>query len=517
MSTPPIDLQNEREKPVSTSPSTPGQETIQDHVTSPRQSSSTSPRPPNRPWLMVAIVAIVIVLLVLSAGIVVVAQLGRQPTPTPNPTATTAVTTTPVPTSTTQPTATPTSPFVPGQWVQVLSGYNLLSLAEAPSHPNVLYACAGPAATAAAGTTVLRSADLGTHWQDIGARAQMGRGSCALAINPTDSFEIYVVTSSNLAAGSSVLKYTSDGGDTWETITPTVHGSGLNSPPPWRQPRFGAEFSFVGNRLYSLLSLPIPPMPTPQEYQGPLPISWERLAMSTDGGHTWEVLDRQFERTWQSVWTYAVNPANPQILYEMVGSPGVSPEDQTSSLVVLYKSTDGGATWQPLLNGQAVTTNYTPLYLARDNPAVLAFLAQCPSSQALQVLGGGPLAVPHAGGLFGLCMSTDGGATWRTIAAPSGLETRMQGGFIDPSGRFYTFVPVQVSASADPGAQENWLQEFWRYDPASRTWSKITQGPRGGVPLAVTPTDTNNSVVLWLMRGASGQAGSQPMLYRYVI
>ncbi len=399
--------------------------------------------------------------------------------------------------------------------MQVLTGYNVLSLAAAPSHPNVLYACASPAGATSTGTTVLRSADFGNHWQDIGVRAQMGKGSCELAINPTDSFEIYVVTSSNLAAGSSVLKHTSDGGDTWETISPTVHGSGLNSPPPWHQPRFGAELSFVGNRLYSLLSLPIPPMPTPQGYQGPSPTSWERLAMSTDGGHTWGVLDSQFERTWQSVWTYAVDPANPNILYEMVGSPGVSPEDQTSSLVVLYKSTDGGATWQPLLNGQAVTTNYTPLYLARNNPTVLYFLAQCPSSQALQPRGGGFLAVPHAGGLFGLCMSTDGGATWRTIAAPSGLETRMQGGFIDPVGRFYTFVPVQVSASADPSSQENWFQEFWRYDTASRTWSKITQGPRGGVPLAVTPTDANGGIAVWVVRSATGTG--QPVLYRYVI
>ncbi len=237
--------------------------------------------------------------------------------------------------------------------------------------------------------------------------------------------------------------------------------------------------------------------------------------MSADGGHTWEVLDRQFERTWQSVWTYAVDPTNPHILYEMVGSPGVSPEDQTSSLVILYKSVDGGATWQPLLNGQAVTTNYTPLFLARNSPATLAFLAQCPSSQTLQSRGGGFLTVPYAGGLFGLCVSTDGGTSWRTIAAPPGLETRMQGGFIDPVGRFYTFVPTQVPASAEPSSPENWMQEFWRYDPAHETWSKITQGPPAGAPLAVTPTDANGGIAIWLVRDAIGT--SQPVLYRYII
>lgn len=513
MSTHHSEMENEQKQSL---PSISTQEMIPDQGAFPAQPSPPPSRQKSRRPLVIFISVLIILLLAASAGAIVLTQQRRQPvtpTPTPNPTATTS----PVPTSTPQkPTATATPPFVPGQWVQVLTGYNVTSLVAAPSHPDVLYACASPAGTTTAGTTVLRSADFGSHWQDVGKPAQIG-GSCELAINPTDSFEIYVATSSNQAAGSSVLKHTSDGGDTWETITPTVHGSGLTSPPPWRLPRFGAQFSFVGNRLYSLLSLPVPPMPTPQGYQGSAPTSWVRLAMSTDGGHTWDVIDSQFEKTWQSVWTYAVDPANPGILYEMVGSPGVSPEDQTSSLVKLYKSTDGGATWQPLLNGQAVTTNYTPLYLASNNPAVLAFLAQCPSPQALQLRGAGPLTISYAGGVFGLCMSTDSGATWRTITAPSGLETRMQGGFIDPTGRFYTFVPVLVSASADPSVQENWLQEFWRYDPASSTWHKITQGPRGGVPLAVTLANANGNAVLWLMKGASGQTGSQPILYRYVV
>ena len=112
-------------------------------------------------------------------------------------------------------------------------------------------------------------------------------------------------------------------------------------------------------------------------------------------------------------------------------------------------------------------------------------------------------------------MSTDGGASWRTIAAPPGLETRMQGGFIDPVGRFYTLVPMQVSTSADPSAQENQIAEFWRYDPAHRTWSKITQGPPGGAPLTVTPTDANGGIAIWVVRKATSTG--QPVLYRYVI
>jgi hypothetical protein len=77
-------------------------------------------------------------------------------------------------------------------------GYRVTELSAAPSHPNVLYACAVQ--------TVLRSADFGATWQDIGSRAQMSRG-CELTINPTDSYEIYVATSSNPPADQAVPSY----------------------------------------------------------------------------------------------------------------------------------------------------------------------------------------------------------------------------------------------------------------------------------------------------------------------
>jgi hypothetical protein len=234
--------------------------------------ASPPPSPPNRRRFTVVVVTLVVVLL-LALSIGIVTQLGQQHvtpgTPMPNPT-----TTTPVPTSTTQPTATPTSPSVPGQWVQVLTDYKVTSLAAAPSHPNVLYACVVPPrlpANMAGVQTVLRSADFGATWQDIGSRAQMSRG-CELTINPTDSYEIYVVTSSNPPTDPSVpsyvLEHTANGGDTWETIHPIVHGPGLNITPAWR----GWQLSFEGNRLYSLFPGFLPTSRSVGTYRGSEPI-----------------------------------------------------------------------------------------------------------------------------------------------------------------------------------------------------------------------------------------------------
>ncbi len=479
-------------------PSLHTQETIPGQATIPSRPSPPPLRPKKRRWFVAGIAALVIVLLlVVSAGAILLTQLGRQPvtpTPAPKPTATTAPINTSVPTMTTQPTATPT-PSPTGQWVQVLTGYRLTSLAAAPSHPNVLYACAiapGVPVEYRSVQTVLRSADFGAHWQDIGSRAQMSRG-CQLAINPTDSYEIYVATSSNPPADpavpSYVLEHTSNGGDSWETIHPTVYAPSLNAPLAWQ----GTQIRFEGKRLYSLQAVPTSLTPTPQGNQG-----LTRLVMSTDGGHTWNVLDTQIATTGQTVEAYAVNPANPAIFYELAFLP-VAPGTGFPPLA-LYQSVDGGKTWQSV-EKQIPYSSISPVEIltGSENPNVVYLTnTACPASQAFHA-GGGPV-VQLAGSRFSLCMSSDAGKSWRTITAPSQFAYTMGGGVIDQQGRLYTQVTMSGS------------MEICQYDPATATWSKVTQAPRDGSVLAGTPTGANGTTDLWLM-STSGQIA----LYRYVI
>ncbi len=474
------------------------------------QPSQTTPQPPgpgrNR-WLIASfIILLVVLLLIISTGIVLFVLREQHPitqiTPTPNPTVTTQ------PSATTQPTATPetptpTPPPVTGQWINVLNGYKITSMAAAPSNSNVLYACAVPpglSSDLAGVQTVLRSIDFGNHWQDIGKGAQMSRG-CELTINSSDSYEIYVATSSNPATDQNVpsyiLKHTSNGGDSWETYQPTVHGPGLQIILKWR----GEHLYTTGSRLFSLQALPIPPMPTPIGHQGPLPTTWTRLLMSTDGGHTWGMLDTQLSRTWQSAQTYTVSPVDTNIIYEIVGLPAAIPGTSSSLAVELYKSTDGGTTWQPSLKQIPVSVASPDVLIGSEKPDLIYLTnTRCPASQAFHA-DGGPLIQQLAGGGFNLCMSSDGGTNWRTITAPTQLAATMGGGLVDLQGRFYAYA-TPTSGSA---------MEIWRYNPINSSWSKLTALPAEGSLQAVTPTGTNGNVALWFMGNAPGNL----ILYRY--
>ena len=98
-------------------------------------------------------------------------------------------------------------------------------------------------------------------------------------------------------------------------------------------------------------------------------------------------------------------------------------------------------------------------------------------------------------------MSSDGGVNWRTISVPSQVAISMGGVMIDPQGRVYAYIPYM------PGS----MMDFWRYEPAVDTWSKVTRAPTEGSLLAVTSIDTHGHVALWLM----GTAQEKLELYRY--
>ncbi len=457
----------------------------------------------------------------------------------------------------------------PGQWVQVLNGYNLTSLAASHSDPSVLYACAAPEQSSLpvqgaptivshpyynASFTILRSSDSGTHWQDIGAKAGFA-GTCQFAINPANSNEVYVVSEPgnvpNTTPWPAVLKHTTDGGHTWNTIVPILRVPSLQYTIEWRV----EQISIVGNRLFGVQAITGPMVQPGQGIVPRYPVSLLRLVISFDGGHTWIVLDNTFHTAKLGVRSYVVDPSNPNTIYELVGRPVLPVESPPSISPVpppmgtngdLYKTTDSGAHWQLVLKDlpfgsqvQLASNKPELIYAGRSiSPLPLTanrFQPQSPSS-----------TYPEAEvGSFHLHVSTDGGTTWREVAAPP--ETSyVQSWLVGPNGRAYVYSgnisgdqSTAIASTAvpagtviiPPGRPQNsvtapkggfpvaqapttppTLNTLLSYDPATDKWSKLLVPQMHGTFLAVTATSTGESTALWFMTSTDGKE----TLYRYI-
>lgn len=484
-------IERELEKRPDAAPPMHGQETKRGEAIPQWQPPApSSQQRSNRYRVTVVLVAVAIVLFAaMSVGVALV-QSGQRHVPAQKPAPILTATAQPAPSSTTTST---------GQWLQVLTGYHVTEILAAPGHSTVLYACAiAPQVPVEYQSvqTVLRSADSGLTWQDIGKRAQMSRG-CEIAINPTESNNVYVATSSNPPASQAVpsyiLEHTSNGGGSWETIHPTVNVPGLNAPLPWQ----GTQLSFAGNRLYSREALPLSSTSTPQGPQRWRPAALARLLTSTDGGHSWQILDTQLAASGQSAHAYAINPTSPALFYELAYVP-TEPGTAFPSFE-LSRSVDGGQTWQPVLQDLPWLAPLSPatILIGSTNPDVMYLSnTRCPPAQTFRVDGQVPVQ-PLAGSSLSMCMSRDAGKSWKTLQAP-GLV--MGGGVIDQQGYLYTQAITSDSA------------EIWRYAPLADTWGELTQAPRTGEILAGTPSGAKGLTALWLM-STSGQAA----LYRFIV
>ena len=445
-----------------------------------------------------------------------------------------------------------------GQWEQVQSGYLFLSMQAAPSNPTVLYACATTSAAVSnrEGPTsiILRSADAGSHWLNIGASAGLG-SLCELAVSPTNEDDLYVVSSETTSQSAATLMHSIDGGQTWTPIrpafSPPLHIPGTSIPSlPW----LAQQLRYDGHNLYGIQWTAYR---TP-EIQGP-PTAFNRLprlVTSADGGHSWHIIDGQFTTQNLGAQFYTPDVTHPGTIYEIVGQTAfpvetapvpTPPADVWPRFGLneqLVKSTDGGTSWQSLLNGLPYGSQ---VQLASANPQIVYAggirgpLPLVPGYQPNQwpVTTNQPVIMP---GIFNLQVSTNGGASWQQVATPSG-EQLIQGWFVGADGSVYTSptissvlpMPSAVAGTAIPATPvvstplpvktvpgglpdiQTTLPvshpDIQRYDLTSHTWSKVTIPPVSGHLLAVTSTGTNGGSFLWYV----GLQGTQYALYRYEI
>ena len=208
------------------------------------------------------------------------------------------------------------------------------------------------------------------------------------------------------------------------------------------------------------------------------------------GGGIWKTDDAG--RTWRSVGdslppamgALAVAPSDPNTIY--VGSGQVAPRYDVGSGRGVFKSTDGGKTWQPL--GLAATRNIGRIWVDPNNPEVVVVAAL------------GDLFGPNPE--RGVYLSTDGGKTWVHSLAIND-DTGVVDLAADPTN------PNLLYAAAWQVRERPWLSYFepavgpgsaiYRSTDGGATWTRLAgngwpQGPLGRIGLAVTHTSQGTRI-----------------------
>ncbi len=504
------------------------------HKNSTDSQENRSPAEPRKPrkWLA-GLGACMVVLLVVGVSIFVFAAAGQRQGSQPPPT---------------------------GQWKQVQSGYLFLSMQAAPSNPALLYACA-TTSTAVSNIqgprdTILRSADFGARWQDIGASAALG-SYCELAVNPANENDIYVISTTTASQPNAILKHSTDGGQTWTSVTPAfsppLRVQGTSTVFPW----FVQQLRYDGHSLYGVqwILTGSPAVPGSRPFFNRLP----RLVTSADGGRTWSIIDSRFTAKGFGAQAFTLDPAHPGTIYEIAGRPLFPVETApvpTNAILPqfginqqLFKSTDNGANWQSLLTNLLYASR---VQLASANSQIVyvgGIRAPLPLIRQARPGQGTSSQLASVTGLFNLQVSTNGGANWQqVVTAPN--EQVIQGWFVSADGQVYTSptiassspgvsstavsgtaivgtavpatpvlstpLPVTPSTGGLPDIQSTLPVShpgIQRYDLASHTWGQVTTPPASGNLLQVTPTGTHGGAILWYM----SLQGTHYALYRYTV
>ena len=284
----------------------------------------------------------------------------------------------------------------------------------------LLLAAAVPAALSAQFDS---TAFAGVHWREIGP--YRGGRSVAIAGSTARPSEYYAGTS-----GGGVFK-TRDGGQSWYPVTDRYFGGTIGAiavAPSNPDVVYvgGGEYPIRGNVSHG-----------------------DGVWKSTNAGRTWTQVGLTDAK---QIGDVVVHPTNPDLVYVAVLGHVWGPNSTRG----VYRSKDGGATWQRILFRND-STGAVELTMDPNNPNVLyAGFWQAYRTPWMLVSGG-------AGS--GLFKSTDGGDNWTEITRNPGL----------PSG---TWGNVGISVS---GANSNRVYALieateggvYRSDDAGATWQKI--------------------------------------------
>lgn len=198
---------------------------------------------------------------------------------------------------------------------------------------------------------------------------------------------------------------------------------------------------------------------------------------STDAGATWT---NTGIHDGQQISALAIDPANPNRVFAAVLGHPYGPNDERG----VYRTTDGGATWQRVLFKGADAGAYDVVLDPHDANAVYATIWA--ARQAPWEIGAS-FEIPGSG----LFKSTDGGTTW----------TQLTGGIPDRIGRSEVYVAPSDSKIvyffADKEAKGDDSGAMYRSDDGGAHFTMTSNAPNIGqrgddlVSIAVDPRDPN--------------------------
>jgi photosystem II stability/assembly factor-like uncharacterized protein len=318
-----------------------------------------------------------------------------------------------------------------------------------PSQPNVFY-------IGAVNGGVWKSDDYGRTWTPI-FDSQPTQSIGAIAVAPSDPNIIYVASGEglhrpDLSVGDGIYRST-DAGKTW------IHlglRDGQQIPALIVDPR-------DSNRLFAAV------------LGHPYGANTERgIFRSTDGGQTWTKVLYKDDATGAS--NVEMDPSNPNVLYASLWDARLGPWEDKNTYSGpnsgLYKSTDGGDTWRPIMKG-------LPANIVQVNTAVAA----SQPSRIFAVVGTTETGAYASGKGLGIFRSDDAGENWARITDDGRPAYRIGGGDlpvlrVDPKNADVVYSAGIVTVRSTDGG---------------KTWTSIRGAPGGDdyQNLWINPNDPN--------------------------
>jgi len=271
----------------------------------------------------------------------------------------------------------------------------------------------------------------GLEWRGIGPALMSGR-IADIAVDPTDRSPWYV------AVGSGGVWKTVNRGTTWEPV-------------------------FDGQGAYSIGCVSVDPnnpnviwVGTGENVSGRHVGYGDGVYRSLDGGATWQNMGLANS---EHIGMIAIDPRDSNVVYVAAQGPLWSGGGDRG----LFKTTDGGQTWEAVLAGGEYT-GVNEVHLDPRNPDVVFAVRHQRLRNVAALINGGP-----GSGIF---KSTDGGTSWRELTEGlPGEDMGKIGLAISPIN------PDVVYATIELGRRTG---GFWRSENGGETWEKRSDYLSGG-------------------------------------